>query len=607
MDNNGGSFGGATEQANTSNSASNIAQTTITTENGTTIVGQMTDTSQDLSDFKTESKWEFTPLEKASYECTDMYLEPSQTQEQQKQPKLDLQQEQESKNEQELKVESEPVQTPQVASEPLTKLSTVLEIEPTVQLEPMKAVDLESEPQADSEPSLPTDNKSEPTLEPEGLEQEEKQEQKRDSKLELTTDLKPEMVQEIDQVPHQNPIEEQNPQRQQDGEIVSYLNKEENVVPTEDDKELEKNSEVESDQESIVEPKLEEETIHNSAADGEPDTESADVSEKNLEQQPESNPEVKSEVESPETQELQQRETEVENDLKGVENTAPEGDVEQTNLSSASPHKEEDTPLAAQVEAPVARPVRASRTRQSSVRLQPIETVKPTRSTRKSRIAQEEPCNVIDKSNHNQREEDSSNQDEAAENEEKEQEPEAMLVEEPVKPSRVSRGRNSTKNHISELPKIKVDRRPSKRQMDSESSMDIEESSHSVTKTPTQRRSKIPKITLRPNDKPTTSIGSPELTSSASWKERSSVPCNITKLSSYRDSDRRRTYENDGIGRKYRCKQCGFSTDRLNNIVYHHKHLYLCKGGQKLHEAMVEQWKHSPEFAKGNKRRYMKQ
>lgn len=610
MESNGGPYGDTTDQGDLGNSASSLAQSTITTENGTTVVEQISDTNQDINDFKTESKWEFTPLEKASYECADMYLEPAQ----QQQPEPIVEAIPEPITHHEFKTEPELLTTKDTKVEPNTNFTgsdaqdstSEPVVEPTVS------------PKLEDVPAACQDSTTEPVSvvpDPEQTDQP-KVELEEDLQQEQITDPYPETISmqveesEVILEPLSDATLEQQKSQQQDSPDVGDDLKGEDIATLEN---TEQKPDVNEDLtvDSMLDQDLKVESVQQSDIESETKLEPVQVSIDESESQVKSDPHSDDQEprESDQSQEMQQQESDVKDHLRSGENGASSDDAEETvpmETNDDKEQEEEEEASQTEIERPVTRPTRTSRVRQSSVRLQPIETVKQTRSTRKSRVATEDPCNESEKSGNKKPEEKTPG--ETTESEDKEKEPEAMPVEEPTKPSRVSRGRGSAKHQIPDLPKIKVDRRPSKRQMDNDIATDADDPPQSNVKTPTHRRSKIPKITLRPQNKPSTSNDSPEQTTSPQ-AERSSQSTS-TKLSCYTSSDDRRTssaYENDGIGRKYRCNQCGFSTDRLNNIVYHHKHLYLCKGGQKIHDAMVEQWKHSSEFAKGNKRRYMKQ
>lgn len=652
----------------------NIAQTTVTTENGTTVVTKVSDANQDLDDFRTDSKWEFTPLEKASYDCSDMYLET--TPNQQDQPTKE--------------VEPQPDQTKVVAEDVLAHHQQDIEpTEPSSKAEPESVCDQNVDAQERHSCSVdPTqvDNNMEKVIDS-LVESSENQQTSQTSDLQSKESFENEDVKQVPGVSEEEPQdptskidmaavsdEPASTEKQNDGnscelavtesstnDLKTGPADEPETTRTLDDSncdltdELERRRSSESSDIKSSASKSPSKTrksskrqksnipIENEAMD---QIQASSISQTNtreqssIEDDPDSDkPDTLEFIEATRTEatsdELSQDTQDEISDLVVDQTTISMNSfVDDTNDQSSNDKKQSEHELsesgeecklteaksstevdivasrdddistekesAALVETdqPIQRPVRTSRTRNSTVHFQSIETPKPTRSGRKSRVVNEEPRSETIRSEESEISKKLADPDKI-ENEKEEQE--AMLVEEPVnvKPSRVSKGRGSTKLSNLDLPKIKVDRRPSKRHLETETTPEAYETPISTPKTVIGKRSKVNKLASTEPSK--TSI-LPKLSDLLTHTSSSRTASKHSSYSRGNDS----TYENDGIERKYRCNQCGFSTDRLNNIVYHHKHLFLCKGGQKLHEAMVEQWKHSPEFAKSNKRRHLK-
>lgn len=141
--------------------------------------------------------------------------------------------------------------------------------------------------------------------------------------------------------------------------------------------------------------------------------------------------------------------------------------------------------------------------------------------------------------------------------------------EEVEKPVKFVRGaRNSRKSMPAELPKVKLERKPTKRSLEKDDSHD--QLLQPVIKTPSRAVASSAR-----------SVTAPSSTTKIDYK--------LQMSSDYDES------------KKYQCEHCAYSTDRLNNIVYHKKS--SCSYAQKHFAESVEKWKQTLQSPKSNNKR----
>lgn len=145
------------------------------------------------------------------------------------------------------------------------------------------------------------------------------------------------------------------------------------------------------------------------------------------------------------------------------------------------------------------------------------------------------------------------------------------------RPVRAVRNRVSTRLASPEEPKIKPEKRQNKRTHDQMEREAPAKSSDQVIKAPI-------KLTLRP-------ASSRSTISTAAPSKR--VEKTIKKPTTIHPID----YE-----KKYNCGDCSFSTDRLNNIVYHKQK--VCQHTFEVFNAQVEDWKKTLSSPKSNSKRF---
>lgn len=163
----------------------------------------------------------------------------------------------------------------------------------------------------------------------------------------------------------------------------------------------------------------------------------------------------------------------------------------------------------------------------------------------------------------------------AADDECKEKEKEKEKISQvAVKPVRgVRAARTTRKSMPAELPKVKLERKSIKRSLEKDDSYD--KSVQPVIKNPA--------VVSR---------------SSAASAAKSTVP---TSAPSSGTKTKAQMSPNLHESKKYQCEHCSYSTDRLNNIVYHKKS--SCSYAQKHFAESVEKWKQTLQSPKSNNKR----
>lgn len=180
----------------------------------------------------------------------------------------------------------------------------------------------------------------------------------------------------------------------------------------------------------------------------------------------------------------------------------------------------------------------------------------------------EEPTKPTRRKKEDTTEDKDTSMDEEPENEPKEVKHDDDPKEEVEKPTKVVRGaRNSRKSMPAELPKVKLERKPTKRSLEKDDSHD--KSLQPVIKTPSRAVASARSVTA------------PSSTTKTDYK--------LQMSSDYDES------------KKYQCEHCAYSTDRLNNIVYHKKS--SCSYAQKHFAESVEKWKQTLQSPKSNSKR----
>lgn len=152
------------------------------------------------------------------------------------------------------------------------------------------------------------------------------------------------------------------------------------------------------------------------------------------------------------------------------------------------------------------------------------------------------------------------------------------------RPVRAVRNRTSTRLASPEEPKIKPEKRQNKRTHDQMERDAPAKSSDQVIKAPI-------KLTLRPASSRTT-------ISTSAPSKRVEKPIKKPAVTSNQKPIHRIIDET----KKYNCGDCSFSTDRLNNIVYHKQK--VCQHTFEVFNAQVEDWKKTLSSPKSNSKRF---